>query len=478
MEFDLSKKYCYYFKQISDIPRGSRNEKAISDYVVEFAKAHGYEYKQDDVYNVIVNKPASPGYEDAKPIILQAHMDMVCEKNKDTDHDFEKDPLDLYVDEKGWLHARGTTLGADDGQGVAYMLAILDDKDLKHPALQCAFTVMEEIGLLGAKNLKKEDFYAKRYINLDAGGEDQTCVTSSGAARACITKDLHFEDIDDPSYLLKIRGLKGGHSAACAHLERGNAISLAFRLMEELKEQYDDIRICDIDGGLKFNAIPRECDITFASKVSLNDLQTAIKPLADAIASELQYSDEGFYAVIEETDHFDQAICLSDSNDIIDYLYVLPDGLRHRSMAIEGLSIASSNLGIIHIENGQLFIGDLMRSALKSHGDQMIRQFELLSKQFGFDFKINDRYLGWNYEKDSELREILRGVLKERGIEMKEESTHGGLECGIFKGMIEDLDIITYGPISEGEHTPEEKLDLASFDRAYENLLKILERCK
>ena len=148
MEFDLNKKYCYYFKQISDIPRGSGNEKAVSDFVVELAKKHGYDYIQDELYNVIVSKPASPGYENSEPLIMQAHLDMVCEKNMDVEHDFEKDPLDLYVDEEGWLHARGTTLGADDGQGVAYMLAILDDETLEHPELQCTFTVMEEIGLL------------------------------------------------------------------------------------------------------------------------------------------------------------------------------------------------------------------------------------------------------------------------------------------------------------------------------------------
>ena len=187
MDFDLNKRHCYYFNEISKIPRGSRNEKAISDYLVSFAKEQGLWYKQDDVYNVIIDKPASEGYENSAPIILQAHIDMVCEKNKDVEHDFEKDPLDLYV-EDGWLKARGTTLGADDGYGVSYMLAILEDKSLKHPPLSCIFTSMEEIGLLGAANLKAEDLHGKKLINLDGGGEIRTTVSSAGGATGIIRR--------------------------------------------------------------------------------------------------------------------------------------------------------------------------------------------------------------------------------------------------------------------------------------------------
>ena len=477
MEFDLSKKYNYYFKQISDIPRGSRNEKAVSDYIVDFAKQHGYDFIQDEVYNVIVNKPAAPGYENSEPVILQAHMDMVCEKNKDVEHDFTKDPLDLYVGEDGWLRARGTTLGADDGQGVAYMLAILDDKSLPHPELQCVFTVMEEIGLFGAIALKKEYFHSKRLINLDAGGENSTCVTSSGGARAVIKRKLTFEACNDPVYTLQIRGLKGGHSAGTIHLERGNAIILAARAVHELNREFKDIRLIDFNGGMKFNAIPREADITFTSEADKEKLQQKAEEMFRVFAQELEFSDEGFNGYLIEA-QADKAIPVEDSKEILDFLNVIPNGLMHRSMAIEGLSVASLNAGVIYIENNELIIDDLIRSAMASHGDEIIRKLEILTDQFGFSFELNDRYYGWQFEKDSPMREILRAVLKERGIEMEEHATHGGLECGIFKGLIPELDIITYGPIGEGEHTPEEKLDLASFGRAYDNLLEVLKRCK
>ena len=478
MEFDLNKKHCFYFNEISQIPRGSRNEKAVSDYVVEFAKKHGYSYLQDDMFNVIVEKPASVGYEDSEPIILQAHMDMVCEKNKDIEHDFESDPLQLYVDEEGWLHAKGTTLGADDGMGVAYMLAILDDKSLEHPALQCVFTVMEEIGLLGAINLKKEYFRGKRYINLDSGSEDATSVTSSGGARAIVSRKLKYQPCTKPVYSIKIRGLKGGHSAGKIHMELGNAIILASRVANKLIENFTDIELVDFNGGMKFNAIPREADLSFASNVKLEDLQACAKTIIDQIKDELKYSDEGFDAMIEIAESSQRSLDPEQSRSIIEFMNVIPNGLQHHSMAIPGLSVASLNAGVIYIKDDILFLDDLIRSALPSHGDIMINQLKILSRVFGFDFEVNDRYYGWDYSKDSKLREILRSVLKEKGIKMKESSTHGGLECGIFKGMIPDLDIITYAPNSYGEHTPDEKLDLASFDRTYENLVEVLKRCK
>ncbi len=477
MEFDLNKKYCYYFKQISDIPRGSGNEKGISDYVASKAKEKGYDYIQDERYNVVVYVPASKGYEDSEPVILQAHMDMVCEKNKDTVHDFETDPLDLYV-EDGWLKARGTTLGADDGQGVAYMLAVMDDDTLEHPALELAFTVSEEIGLFGALSLKKEYFKARRYINLDSGGEVVTTVSSSGGARALIRKKLSFENNQKNTYQLQIRGLKGGHSASCIHLERGNAILLAARALKELSSLFKDIRICDYSGGMKFNAIPREADISFVTDADPEKLRKEASAIFGRISKELQYSDEGFRGGLIDMEQADKAIVKTQSDEILDFLYVIPNGFQHKSAVIEGLTVASLNAGVIRIEDDILEIDDLIRSALSSHGDVMIAQMEILCPAFGFDFSVHDRYLGWDYEKDSKMRQIMKDVLAERGIELKERATHGGLECGIFKGLIPDLDIITLGPVSVGEHTPDEKLDLASFDRAYEDLVAVLKRCK
>ena len=367
-------------------------------------------------------------------------------------------------------------MGADDGMGVAYMLAILDDPSLKHPPLQCVFTTMEEIGLLGALNLKREYFHGTRYINLDEGGENCTCTTSSGGARTVMSRKLTWLANEDPTYVLQIRGLKGGHSAGRIHLELGNAILLAARVLEKLSRDHQ-IRIVDYNGGMKFNAIPREADIIFTTDADLELLKKEAQSCFDEIAAELQYSDAGFYGRIEKTDPADKALSVEETSQILEFLSVIPNGLLHHSMAIEGLSTASLNAGVIHIDNDTLYLDDLIRSAAKSHGDIIIHQLEILSPLFGFRFELSDRYLGWDYEKDSPMREILREALKEKGIEMKEVAIHGGLECGVFKGLIPELDIVTYGPISKDIHTPDERLDLASFDRAYDNLLRVLEKC-
>ena len=476
MEFDLNKRHCYYFNEISKIPRGSRNEKAISDYLVSFAKEHGLPYKQDEVWNVIIDKPASPGYEDSVPVIMQAHIDMVCEKNNDVEHDFEKDPLDLYV-EDGWLKARGTTLGADDGYGVAYMLAILENDELKHPAISCLFTSMEEIGLLGASNLKKEDLHGKKLINLDGGGEVRTTVSSSGGATGLVHCPVHFEDNAKPAYAVRIRGLKGGHSGALIHKELGNANTLLARILKELQMQGIDVQLACFNGGLKFNAIAREADAVFVSETAPETIEAAVRESEVKIKGEYEFSDPDFRAVFEKAEA-PKVIAQKDGDQFLNYLYLMIDGFQHRSVVIEGLTVSSLNAGVVTTKEDEILIEDLIRSALASHTDDMINHLQALADIVGVNFEVTDRYAGWGFTETSGLRKLLREVLKERGIDLKEEAAHGGLECGIFKGLDEELDIITYGPVAEGAHTPEEKLDLASFDRAFAVLCEVLERSR
>ena len=475
MEFDLNKRHCYYFNEVAKIPRGSFNEKAVSDYLAAFAKENGLAYKQDDKFNVIIDKPASPGYEDNEPVILQAHIDMVCEKNKGVEHDFTKDPLDLYV-EDGWLKARGTTLGADDGYGVSYMLAILEDKDLKHPPLSCIFTSMEEVGLLGAANLKAEDLHGRRLINLDGGGEVCTTVSSAGGATGRIHCPVRFEENTKPAYALRVRGLKGGHSGARIHMELGNSNTLLARVLKELQMQGMDVQLASFNGGLKYNAIPREADAVFVSAADPEKLQAAVRCSEAKIREELEFSDPGF-SVIFETADAEKVIVQQDSDAFLNYMYLMINGFQHRSVAVEGLTAASLNAGVVTTKENEILITDLIRSALTSHTDDMIGHLKVLAELCGAKVEVVDRFPGWGFKADSPLRNILREVLKERGVELEEEATHGGLECGMFKGLDKDLDIITYGPVAHGAHTPEEKLDLASFDRAFAVLCEVLAQC-
>ncbi len=478
MEFDLTKRHCYYFNETTKIPHGSRNEKAISDYVMQFAKDHGLKAIQDEVYNVIVYKDASEGYENAAPLILQAHLDMVCEKNKDVDHDFTKDPLKLKV-EDGILKAVGTTLGADDCVGVAYMLAILEDDNLKHPPLECIFTTMEEIGLIGSMHLNKENIHAHRMVSLDGGGEVTTALSSAGGCRVDVRKKLEFEKNEDATYFLCVKGLKGGHSGGEINKERGNANQLVIRILKEAQIAGVELQLVEYTGGLKENAIPREAEAYFASATSEEKIREAVEKTQKDVWTELEFSDPNFTVELKKVETAPSKIVKKVSDAIINYAYLMPNGFQHRSMAIEGLTLTSLNLGVVEMEEGTIVFHVSLRSALESGIENLIRVLSSLAEILDFEVSCSARYPGWNYNEVSPMRDIYAKVLLElQGKELKTFAGHGGNECGVFKGMIPDIDIITLGPVSKFVHTPDEQLDLGSFDRAYKLLCAVVSECK
>lgn len=460
-----------YFEEMTQIPHGSENEKAYSDYLVSFAKEHGYTYVQDDMYNVIIYKEASNGYEDHEPLIMQAHMDMVCEKNKDSEHDFKKDPLKLHIEE-GWLMADHTTLGADDGCGVAYMLAVLADDTLQHPALECIFTVQEEVGLCGALHLKKDQFRAKRMINLDDESGYATCTTSAGGMNVLLHRDVLRIYEENAGYILRVKGLKGGHSGAEIDKERGNANKLLVRVLYGMIEKYG-VQLADLQGGLMDNAIPREASATFYSSADLNQLQDYVAEYQAILKKELEFSDV-IELEIEET-LLTSYLSIEESEEIIKLLVLLPNGLRHRSMSIEGLSTASSNVGVICMEEHQLHINCSLRGALESYIDEFAMEIDLLAELFGCQTSHEARYPAWSYDAESKMRETMKAVCqKMTGKELGIMATHGGLECGVFKAMDPDMDIVTLGPIMKNIHTPQEGLLLSSFDEIFEFLKAFL----
>lgn len=453
-----------YFEDISKIPHGSFHEEKIADYVEDFAKSHSLDFVRDDMNNVIIYKPATTGYEDHDVVMLQAHMDMVCEKNNDVDFDFEKDALQLYV-EDGWLKAKGTTLGADDGFGVSYMLSILEDDTLKHPALECVFTVQEEVGLLGSIHLKKEYFKAKKMIGLDGGGEVSTCTTTSGGRYAFVKKECAQEKVNLPTYKLVVKGLDGGHSGGCIDQEKGNSIKILFRVLQTLK----DIQIVSVEGGLKENAIPREAQAIFVSST-----KPEIHQIVKDIKEEFEFSDANLDIQLEETEKVSKAFTKQDTKELIALYYLLPNGFQHKSMAIEGLTVASLNLGKLRTNGTVVECAFCIRSPLESMKDEMANKIRMIAKLCHASEYENTNFPGWNFQANSPLRDTLQKVLEKQGVEMKTEATHGGMETGILKGLLPDLDIITYGPIAQGCHTPEEKLNLESFKRAYKNLCDLI----
>ena len=462
-----------FFEEISAIPRGSGNEEGISSYLAGFAEARGLRFVRDSANNVVIYKAGSAGREQEPPLMLQAHMDMVCEQLSGCGHDFLTDPLKLRV-EDGLLRASGTTLGADDGAGVSFMLAILDDSGLSHPPLECVFTTNEETGMDGARALKKDLISARRMIGLDEEGETTTCVSSSGGRRLLARCPILFSENTAPCYLLTVTGLKGGHSGACIDRPLGNAIKLGFRVLYQLLERGVDIRIIRITGGAKDNAIPREFAVLFASSFSAPMLEKYVNAIGAELKEEYREEDPGLAVALEDAERVDSAITPEDSGALITMGYLLPNGMLAQSPRL-GIPTVSLNVGVILQSAENIDFDCCLRSPFRSAREDMSRQVEAISSIFGGFIQVQNDYDGWNYSETSPLRDALRKVLAERGCELQEFSTHGGLETGIFKGRYPQMDIITYGPVMSGIHTPDEALDLASFLRSYENLVRVLE---
>ncbi|MGF6906546.1 beta-Ala-His dipeptidase [Fusobacterium sp. PH5-44] len=460
-----------YFEDISKIPHGSKNEKEISNYLVDFAKKLNLKVKQDEIGNVIIYKNGSSGYESHSPVILQAHIDMVCEKNVDCDLDFTKDALKLYI-EDGYVHAKGTTLGADDAYGVAYMMSILEDSTLEHPPLECVFTVQEEIGLIGAQSLKAEDFKGTRFINLDNNNNLYTYVSCSGGLRFHFSKKMKMEECKIPVYRLEIRGLFGGHSGGNIHLEMGNSNKIASRILHYINKDFR-ANLINIDGGSKENAIPRECTATFASRGNFDLIKKLVKEQEEKIKRELQFSDPNLIINIFE-DKAEQMCCEEISNEIITMLYMLPNGPKHKNLDLDVVT-ASQNFGVIKTEDNIIKCTYSMRGALESYNDESEEILINFCTIFGFEWESGSRYPAWPYSEISPMRDTLKKVYKDfYGIELLEKATHGGLECGVFKKIIPDIDIVTIGPEAFDAHTPAERLNIKSFDDTYNLLVEYL----
>ena len=462
-----------FFEEIAAIPRGSGNEEGISRYLAGFAEKNKLKYVRDALNNVVIYKPGSAGREQEPPLMLQAHMDMVCEQVSGQEHDFLSDPIRL-IREGNILRADGTTLGADDGVGVSWILAILEDDTLSHPPLECVFTANEETGMDGARGLKKDLITARRMIGLDGHGENCTCVSSSGGRRLLARCPILFSENTAPCYLLTVTGLKGGHSGSCIDQGLGNANKLGFRILYQLLERSVDIRIIRIRGGAKDNAIPREFAVLFASSFAAPMLEKYTDQIAADLREELMEADPGLAITLEAAEKVGSAITQEDSGALITMGYLLPNGMLARSPKL-GIPFASLNMGVL-IQSAQYIDFDYcIRCPVRSMREDISRQIEAVSSIFGGFIQVQNDYDGWGYSETSPLRDALRKVLSEQGIQMEEQATHGGLETGIFKGRYPQMDIITYGPLMSGCHTPDEQLELDSFLRSYRNLTKLLE---
>lgn len=474
MKFDITKAHCFYFKEISKIPHGSGNEQALSDWICQLAEQRGLRVRQDELGNVIVYVPATAGYENHRGVILQAHMDMVCEKESGSTHDFTIEPLDLYVDGT-LLRARGTTLGADDGMGVAYMLDIMTDESLPHPYLELCFTVQEEVGLVGVKALKAEYFRARRLINLDGGGEVCTYTSLSGSRTMEIVKRLEWQEMSVAGFSCVVEGLRGGRLGDDISKERANAWKLMARVLYYFHCHGVQIRLARVTSG-KNSGIPERAEVDFVSSSEAAYLKELLDQVWEDIRQEYEYTDPDIQISLSQTDVrrvADQA----GSLELIKLLYLLPFGVKARFLTLEGLPSYSANVGRVELCGDMICIGCSARSPFDScmqDGEMTVELLCRLCKAKITD--IND-YYGYRYEKDSPLRKIMDQVyLEQYGKPLQHVAAHGGNECGAFKHLFPDMDIVTSGAIYDDPHTPNETLDLESFDRCIRFLKTFLTR--
>lgn len=472
---DWSIPYQKYFEEMSRIPHGSYHEKAYSDYLADFAKAHNLRYKQYEVGTMIIYKDASAGYEGHPPVMLQAHMDMVCEKAPGSTHDFLSDPLELYIKD-GWLRAKDTSLGADDGVGVAYILAILEDEQIPHPPLECVFTVQEEVTSEGVDVLQPEDLSARRMIGLDDVGGTTTYVSSAGGTCLELRRPIVRDDTAKAGYTLTVGGLSGGHSAFIAD-EKGSAIKITLRVLHGLRGVCGDLQLVSLDGGAASNAIPTDCEAVFVSDAPAEQIEAFVERLSGELRKEFEFSDPGLTIALKSGTKPGRAITADGTEALLNFFYLLPDGFRHKSMKIEGLTVASENLGILRTGEDEVTAQTLIRGALESYLTDMEQECRLLAQLFGVHVAVLDHYSGWAYREHSPMRALLMQTYREiTGRELQPIAVHGGLECGHFMGMYPDMDIATIGPTVLDVHTIDEALDLNSFAQMYHVVLTMLQR--
>lgn len=466
-----------HFDDILTIPRGSKSEDKIRQFIIDQAEAQGLEYQVDAAGNVVIGKPASAGKEDCPITILQSHMDMVQEKNSDVDHDFDSDPIKPQQDGE-WVKATGTTLGADNGIGIAAMLAVMHSTDLTHGPLELLFTVDEETGLTGAKHLDAEMLKGRRLINLDSEEEETLCVGCAGGADSAVTLPVSATDAPAEGIPLRIRlaGLQGGHSGIDVHLQRGNATQLLARALYavSLSTPFD---LATLEGGNAHNAIPREAKAEVL--VSADDKDSFVGALEDelgAIKREFQTVEPDTEWEITEIDRPAQVWTRATAKRVLRLIAALPHGVTMMSNDIPGLVETSTNLATVSPSHGSLKIGLSSRSSVASALTALRQKIRATAALSGASVEEDPGYPGWQPDMESELLRVVQEVhRRELGSDPTIEAVHAGLECGLIGEMIPGMDMISIGPNIEFPHSPNERIKVSSVVNFYKLLITTLE---
>ena len=466
-----------YFHQITQVPRPSAQEEKIQQYILDEAARLGLPAERDAGGNIRVRKAASAGRENEPGVILQAHLDMVAQKNRDTVHDFSKDPIRTVID-GDWVRADGTTLGADNGIGVAMVLAILADKNLSHPPLEALFTASEEIGLIGASAVQPNWLNGSVLLNLDFEDEGELCIGCAGATNADYTVPLQYEPLQGQGYQLHVGGLKGGHSGVEIHLQRGNAIKILARVLQALHDDPNNaLKIIGLQAGDLSNAIPREAD----AAVALNDSQLAavqqrLHELTAEIRAELPAEDRGLHISLEPGASFSHILSEQSARQVIGLLRNLHNGVDRMSVDIPDLVETSNNLAAIKTDDKALYVLCMLRSSVDSARAELVARNEALFSLVGGSWQYSGTYSGWKPQPHSELVEKLAALgEKIYGKAPSVKAIHAGLECGILYTHYPHWQMASFGPHITGPHSPDEKVNIASVGRCYQWLTDYLQ---
>lgn len=464
-----------FFEEICSIPHGSGNTSGMTDYLMKFAWDRGLEARREEIGNVIIRKPATPGYEEVPGVIIQGHMDMVAVKTPDSTKDMTKEGLDLAVD-GDYVYAINTSLGGDDGIAVAYGLAVLDAEDLQHPEVEVIITVDEETGLFGAKAIDMSDIKGRRFLNIDSEEEGIFLTSCAGGARIRGNLPVDMASVVGQKFTVAVKGLQGGHSGADIHRERGNALYLLARALYHASKEVQ-FYIASFHGGTVENAIPREA---YAEVILTAPFDKEIAVIIKAMEADLQKEyvtrDPGLYIEVTEGTADAYAVYTEETTkNLLHLLVAAPVGVQAMSQDMAGLVETSLNLGVVESNDKGVAIQYSVRSSLESAKAALIEKLEIIFGMAGACFTVSGEYPGWAFKVDSPLRDKMIRVYEQMYGEKPEiQAIHAGLECGLFLGKQPELDCISFGPNMCSIHTTEEKLSISSTKRTWEFLVAVL----
>ena len=476
-----SKRVFHYFKEICGIPHGSGNTEKISDWLVEFARSHGLEYRQEPCGNVIIRKPASPGYEQAPGVMLQGHMDMVAVKEDGCELDLEKEGLRPAVTEDGkWIFAEGTSLGGDDGIALAYALAILEDDTLRHPALEAVFTVDEEIGLLGAAALDTSDLKSRILLNMDSEDDGIFLTSCAGGATMECLAPAPVEEVSGVIYHWKAEGLRGGHSGSDIHLGRANANLIFGRFLAQVGKKVV-FSVGEFSGGEKDNAIPNRCFAVLAAEPS-EAAALEREAVAFAAMTEAEYAltePQMRLTLTRQGEGTVQALTGEAKQTLTTLLEHLPSGIQRMMPGMPQMVQTSLNLGVLRRKGTEMSLTYSVRSASGTEKEWLLQRMKDLCELAGGHWVVSGEYPAWEYRADSAIQRIMAETYEEMtGEKPVLTGIHAGVECGILSEKLPGIDCISYGPQMRDIHTARERLEIASVQKNYELTVRVLEKLK